>query len=479
MGTTTPMANRRLGNMKRTILSLSLLSLLQFILVHFLLLQRFPNSGDEQAYLFQARLFARGQLWVEDPIYDRANPLNHFVRADALDDMGGRRFPKYDPGWALLLSVGSKFHAEGLVGPVLGAITVFLLLAYVRKRIGDEFVLPTWLLATLCGFFVCSVANFGNHTATMLCLFGAFLFYDDALEKVNPKPFYLRLLSVGLLLGFCSLIRYLDWMPLAAWIGFDLLRRKQIKGLAVVILGCALLLWVHLLYNKMITGNALLPPAVHDARGNEQARIAVWWSSFEITGIRLFRVMFTFPPVFLLLLCLKRSCRSARLWALLTLFALNVGIYIVYSWTPAGPGPRYYLPYFPFLFLAVIEAYRLCGKEIIGRVAWRVALACLAIAGLIYSGIQALEIFRRRDLERSVAGISDKKKIILVQTGTYKMTIPDLIRNPIDLWSADTVYLDYGDGVGIEKLLQRFPEHRVFAYRYPGSLKPWDAGARP
>ena len=89
--------------MKRKILFLSLLSFLQYLLVHFVLIQGFANSGDEQAYLFKARLFSRGQLYAEDPIYDRANPLNKYVKADALDDVGGRRFAKYDPGWAALL----------------------------------------------------------------------------------------------------------------------------------------------------------------------------------------------------------------------------------------------------------------------------------------------------------------------------------------------------------------------------------------
>ena len=68
--------------MKRNILFLSLLSFGQFLLVHFFLIQGFPNSGDEQAYLYQARLLSRGQLYVEDPIYDRANPLNKYVEAN-------------------------------------------------------------------------------------------------------------------------------------------------------------------------------------------------------------------------------------------------------------------------------------------------------------------------------------------------------------------------------------------------------------
>jgi hypothetical protein len=45
---------------------------------------------------------------------------------------------------------------------------------------------------------------------------------------------------------------------------------------------------------------------------------------------------------------------------------------------------------------------------------------------------------------------------------------------PPDLWSADTLYFAYNDGVGIASLLQRFPNHSVYVYRYPGSLTPWN-----
>lgn len=459
--------------MRRKILFLSLLSFLQFLLVHFFLIQRFANSGDEQAYLFQARLLSRGHLYVDDPIYDRAHPLNKYVAADAMDDTGGRRFSKYDPGWPALLSLGVRLRLEWLVAPVLGALTVFLLLAYVSRRIGDEFVGTTWLLVTLCSFFSFSVANYGNHTATMAFLFGAFVLYEGTLDEGPPERSRWRLLTVGLLLGYCSLIRYLDWIPLMGWIAFDLLRQRKIKGLVLVLLGFGVLASCHLFYNKLLTGSALLPPAVHDARGNLQARLGIHWAGFEVTAIRLGRVLYAFPPAILLLLCLMRSCHSARLKTYLALFALNVATYFSYAWTAAGPGPRYYFPYFPFLILAVVEVYRLNREQRMGKIGWRLALGCLVVSSFVYGAGQTREIYKRRDLERMVETIPQKKRIILLQSGTYKMEIPDLVRNPPDLWSADTLYFAYDDGVGIASLLKRFPEHSVYTYRYPGLLRPW------
>lgn len=460
--------------MKRKILFLSFLSFLQFLLVHFVLIQGFPNSGDEQAFLFQARLFARGQFYLEDPIYDRANPLNKYVAADAMDDVGGRRFSKYDPGWPALLALGARLRVEWLVAPLLGAVTVFLLLSYVSRRIGADIIGATWWLITLCSFFSFSVANFGSHTSTMALLFGVFVLYDHTFYERPAERSSWQLLTVGLLLGYCSLIRYLDWIPLMAWIAFDLLRQKKIKGLILVLLGFVLLASFHLFYNKLLTGSALMPPALHDARGNLQARLGVSWGGFEVTAIRLRRVLYAFPPVILLLLCLRRPCRSARLKTYLTLFALTVSTYLIYAWTPAGPGPRYYFPYFPFLILAVVEVYRLNRDRRIGRIGWRVAIACLIVCSFVYGADQTLEIYKRRDLERMVTTIPEKKRIILLQSGTYEMDIPDLIRNPPDLWSADTLYFAFDDGVGIANLLKRFPNHKVYVYRYPGLLKPWN-----
>jgi hypothetical protein len=458
--------------MKQRVLFLSLLSLVQFLLVHFFLIQRFANSGDEQALLFQARLYAQGQLYVEDPIYDRENPLLKFVAADAMDDAGGRRFSKYDPGWPLLLALGVKLHAEWLVAPLLGALTVFLLLSHVRKRIGDEFVGTAWWLITLCAFFSFSVANFGTHTASMVFLLGAFLLYQSTRDGSPAGSSNWRLLGVGLLLGYCTLVRYLDWIPLMSWIALDLLSRRRIKQLILILLGFCLLASSHLFYNNVLTGNPLLPPFVHDVN-NSGTSLGLSWSGFKITAIRLYRVLYAFPPAALLVLCLIKLRTSREMKTGLLLFGLNVAVYFFYPWSPAGPGPRYYFPYFPFLILAIVEGYRLNRDQKAFRLGWRLSLAGLIICSFVYGWGQTLEIYRRRDLERAVATIPQSKRIILLQSGTYKMSIPDLIRNPADLWSADTLYFGFEDEVGIGLLLKRFPNHSVYVYRYPGSLTPW------
>jgi len=264
-------------------------------------------------------------------------------------------------------------------------------------------------------------------------------------------------------------VRYLDWIPLMAWIGVDLLRQREFKRLILVLLGFGLLASCNLLYDKLLTGNALLPPAIDDARhytGVQRlgASLGLSWHGFPVTGIRLLRTVYAFPPAVLVLLCLFRRCRSVQFKVCTVLCALGVSIYFLYAWTPAGPGPRYYFPYFPLLFLAVIEAYRLNRDWTVAQIGWPLALAALVICSSVYATDQTLEIYRRRDLERTVATLPETKKIILLETGTYKMEIPDLVRNPIDLWSADTLYFDYTDRAGLDDLLRPVAgEPQVFA----------------
>jgi hypothetical protein len=212
---------------------------------------------------------------------------------------------------------------------------------------------------------------------------------------------------------------------------------------------------------------------VNFARGTPEVHFGFFLTGFETTATRLRRVIYAFPPAILLFLCLTRPGRSVRLRTYLTLFGLNVIVYFLYAGGVAGPGPRYYFSYFPFLFLAVVEIYRLTREQWIGKVGWSVAMACLVVCSFIYADGQTRDIYRRRDLERAVATIPQKKRIILLESGTYKMEIPDLIRNPPDLWSADTLYFAYDDTAGITNLLKQFPDHSVYVYRYPGSLTPW------
>ncbi len=185
--------------------------LLEALFVYFVLTQRYPISGDDYSYMYQAKLFASGKLYAKDPIYDPALPFYDCVETYCIRDDQGHRFSKYPPGWPALLAVGVKLRAPWLVDPLLGALLVFLMLKYTEQRMGEELVRGTGLLLMFC-FFLCYYAgSFRAHIAAAVFVFAAFLIYNAAERR--PQPSKLWLFIAGALLGYSAMIRYVDWVP--------------------------------------------------------------------------------------------------------------------------------------------------------------------------------------------------------------------------------------------------------------------------
>ncbi len=89
--------------------------------------ERLPHLEDEFAYLYQARIFARGDTHVALQLPRRAYWQPFTVT------MSGNRFGKYPPGWPLALATGVHSGAPWIVNAWLAMLTVAL--AY---RLGRE-----------------------------------------------------------------------------------------------------------------------------------------------------------------------------------------------------------------------------------------------------------------------------------------------------------------------------------------------------
>jgi 4-amino-4-deoxy-L-arabinose transferase-like glycosyltransferase len=89
--------------------------------------ERLPHLEDEFAYLYQARIFARGQVAIATP-----QPIRAYWQPFLLD-VYDHRFAKYTPGWPLLLAVGARLDAPWIVNAWLAMLTVALV-----YRLGRE-----------------------------------------------------------------------------------------------------------------------------------------------------------------------------------------------------------------------------------------------------------------------------------------------------------------------------------------------------
>ena len=455
----------------RRILLISAIFFVEALLVHFFLAQRSPLSGDDYSYLYQAKLFASGKLYAEDPIYDPSLPFYDCIETYCLRDDQGHRFSKYPPGWPALLAVGVKLRAPWLVDPLLGALLIFLILKYVEQRMGKELVRVTSLLLLLCFFLSYYAGSLRPHVATALFVFAAFLLYDAQERRAQCSKLWL--FTAGALLGYSTMIRYLDWVPLTAWIGVSLLWRKRLADLMLFGIGFGVLASDNLLYNALLSGDPFrVPSTLRPASGSINDRLMISWNGFAVTIVRLVNVLWAFPPAILLLVFWRRYQPSSKVKMYLALFSMSVAIYFFYPASVGGPGPRYFLAYFPFLVLAVVEFYRwIChDSRPVGRRLWNFAIAGLIVCGLVFVATEGYTMYWRRDLERTVRQIRDGKNIVLLKTGTYKTVVGDLTRNPPALSSSDRLYFAWCDKPRRDELLKRFPEYNVFVYEYPGHL---------
>lgn len=456
--------------MKKKLL-ISAIFLLEALFVYFVLTQRYPISGDDYSYLYQAKLFASGKLYAEDPLYDADSPVYDCIETYCLRDDHGHRFSKYPPGWPALLALGVKLRVPWLIDPLLGALLVFLMLKYTGERMGQELVKGVGLLLTLC-FFLCYYAgSFRPHIATAVFVFAAFLSYDAAEKRAQFSKVWLFM--AGVLLGYTSLIRYIDWVPLAAWIGVSLLWRKRFADLILFGIGFGLLASGNLVYNALLSSDPFqIPAALHRSSESINDRLIISWEGFVVTLVRLANILWVFPPALLFLLLWRRYRPPSKVKMYLALFSMNVAIYFFYLASVGGPGPRYFLAYFPFLVLAVVDIYRwIChDSPPAARHLWNFAIVSLIVCNLVFAAKEGYTMYWRRDLERTVRQIKDGKNIVLLKTGTYKTASGDLTRNPPVLSSADILYFSWCDQPKRDALLKKFPGRNIFVYEYPGHL---------
>lgn len=91
--------------------------------------ERLPHLEDEVAYLYQAKIFARGQIVVETP-----QPRRAYWQPFVIDySATGNRFGKYTPGWPLVLALGVQLGQAWVINAFLAALTVALV-----YRLGGE-----------------------------------------------------------------------------------------------------------------------------------------------------------------------------------------------------------------------------------------------------------------------------------------------------------------------------------------------------
>lgn len=280
-------------------IGLALIAVLAAYLVTDRVFENLAHLEDEQAFVWQAAVMAKGKLTLPSP------PSSKSFLWPFVIDYNGQRFGKYPLGWPAVLSLGYLLNIRSLVNPLLAGLGVWLTYLLGKRIFGA----PTGLLAaglTLASpfflmisgsllshplglvlsatFALCWLAAFTDspgkpgelmETDTMPASEGnGFVSHDD--HRGNISKQWLAVIGAGLALGALAITR--PWtavgvgLPFAIHGLFLLVRsdgrhRRMLLVLAGIALGLASL---HLVWQWRATGNPFINT------------YTLWWSYDKI-----------------------------------------------------------------------------------------------------------------------------------------------------------------------------------------------------
>jgi hypothetical protein len=304
-------------------------------------------NPDESGYSFQARIYRSGRI-MADPLIGatadvRETPAELFYANHILRPSGW--FPKFPPGWPIVLSTGYLVSANWLPNPILGSLQLCVILFIGSRCFSRETGIIASILAVLSPFYLVNSIGRMSHAlcavlaaAACLALFRGLstgkLGYFAAMFACLAATFQVRPYTGFVLTTVTTLA--------ALW--FSRANRKLLVRvfLVGVFFGCLALTGV-LSYNHICTGKWLVSPYAQAAGVNTPPElsinpIAVWRGMARYAPYMLTESLFgTFPFLYLLAgYAVVRENRSRR--EVYFLAALFTSLVLAYLAHPDGYG---------------------------------------------------------------------------------------------------------------------------------------------
>jgi hypothetical protein len=383
-----------MGRTDRIALLLCLIAIAAAYLVAERVFERIPHIEDEMAFVWQAQVYARGQLTVPSP----AHPQN--LMTPFAVDYHGQRFAKYPPGWSVVLAFGYLLGARAWVNPLLAGLAVWL-----TYRLGQKVFTPTVgllaaFLTLISPFFLMLSGSLLSHTWSLVLSLTFALAWLDTFVYETPVPRWMTSLVAGLTLGLLALTRPLTALGVALpfsvhglvllWHGgWDVRRRVLLISLVSLLVSALLLLWQYAL-----TGNPFTNPytlwwsydkvGFGPTFGHQEGGHNLFWSWINLksalaTGWRDFFGWGNLSWLFLPFgLWVVRRNRPA--WLVGSIFVSLAGAYMLYWTSSTTFGPRYYFEGFYSVTL-------LSAAGFLWLAGWSKTKGWRSVRGLIAAGL--------------------------------------------------------------------------------------------
>ncbi|MFO7676057.1 MAG: glycosyltransferase family 39 protein [bacterium] len=165
-------------------------------LISFFTFEHLPHIQDSIAQLFQARIFARGRLFLDSPRFAEFFDYTHIIN-------NGRWYSQYPFLHSLLMVPFVFVGAPWLLNPLLGALTVPVIYLLGRELYGERTGRLAGVLACITPFIFNMSAEYMNGASALLFATLFALFYFRTLREGRPR----QALLAGLCLGLVANVR--------------------------------------------------------------------------------------------------------------------------------------------------------------------------------------------------------------------------------------------------------------------------------
>ncbi len=443
---------------RRNALIISVVAAALYAIVALTVFDARPLFIDEIVQLYQARVYAAGDL------VDRVGPFPEFFGALNVVSAGDHQFGQFPPGGPAHLLLGVLLGAPWLVTPLLGGATVYVFARLVRHIEPEPPVaLAAILLLAFSPFMVFMAGSQMNHVPTLLWILIAWLACLRLTAEPAPSRWWAFLF--GLAAGVAATIRPVDALAMTApafvlWIA-NLRSRKGALSALIVAIGLALPLAALLAYNSATTGSPFLfgyelmwgkshSLGFHASPWGIAHSPARGFELLSLYALRLQSYLFESPtpsllPVITTLAVASAVARFDRmmLWAMVLL----AGAYFAYWHDGFYLGPRFFFVLTPLLALLAARAPRALGAAT-QRVAVRqyafVALAISFVIGL-GTGLPARARLYSQSLASSryqLAGdsLGEHRSLVFVRESWGSQVLARLWGRHVDRPAAEVLY---------------------------------------
>ena len=218
--------------------------------------ERIGHVADEVSYIFQARTFAGGALWVPALPLGAQPAFDHFQ----LMFDGDRWFSPLAPGWPAVLTLGVIAGLPWLFNPLLGAASVALGYGILARYADVKTARIGCLLLATSPWLIGLSATFMTHTLSLFLTLAAWYLLLLGKERKAGAQAALAI-AAGLAMGWLFLTRPLDGIIIGGLTGVLLLlaspRQTFLTRIVPFGVGCIGTGALVFPYNAAMTGNPL------------------------------------------------------------------------------------------------------------------------------------------------------------------------------------------------------------------------------